>query len=139
MADLRELLLDIADESGGRLTPRAVVDAARPSSHPLHNRFEWDDVVAGERYRRIQAQDLIQSVTVTHTRDDAPDIRVRAFQSVRDQHGFAYRSTDEVVADPLLTRIVLAQMDNEWKVLRERYSTFTEFWDLIRQDLARSA
>jgi hypothetical protein len=64
MSDLRDQLQNIADKYGGRITPAYVVDEARPPSHPLHHRFEWDDRIAGEAHRRRQAQELIQSVVI---------------------------------------------------------------------------
>lgn len=48
----------------GCLTPQAVVDESRPDDAPLHPAFEWNDAVAGERYRHIQASDLIKTVEV---------------------------------------------------------------------------
>ena len=46
------------------LTPQVVVDESRPEDAPLHPAFEWDDSLAGERYRHIQAKDLIKTVEV---------------------------------------------------------------------------
>lgn len=59
MADLRSALTDIY-RARGELTPQLVVDEARPKDAPLHDRFEWDNKVAGEAYRRVQAQQLIR-------------------------------------------------------------------------------
>lgn len=122
-------------EQHGRLTPTIIVDAARPKKHPLHARFEWDDRVAGEAYRRQQAQDLIQSVKVVHSRDDKPDLSVRAFHAIRDGEGFAYKPTDEILSDPLLTKMLLADMHREWLTLRQRYEHFLEFRELVLADL----
>lgn len=41
-----------------------IVDEARPTDSPLHPYFEWDDYLAGERYRRLQATALLRSVVV---------------------------------------------------------------------------
>jgi|GEM_PF-1761930 len=51
------------------ITPRAVVDAARPDDAPIHPVFEWRDEVAAERYRHWQARTLIKSITVIEQRD----------------------------------------------------------------------
>lgn len=56
-------------EHGGRLTPRAVVDAARDPKSALHDQFEWDDTVAAEKWRLDQARDIITSVKITVTVD----------------------------------------------------------------------
>jgi hypothetical protein len=51
-------------KSAGRLTKDAVVQDARKKSSPLHSYFEWDDSIAGQRYRLVQAEELIGEVTV---------------------------------------------------------------------------
>ena len=56
----RDALRDICEERG-RLTPEVVVEEARPTGHPLHHRFEWDDEAAGSAWRWHQAHDLIRS------------------------------------------------------------------------------
>jgi hypothetical protein len=133
--NLRDQLQAIYDQHGS-LTPGLVVDAARDEGSPLHARFEWDDSVAGEAWRRQQAHELIRSVRVVHSRPDKPDLSVRAFHAVRSDDGFAYCPTDVVLADPVLTQVVLADMAREWKQLRERYDQFTEFRALVIADLA---
>lgn len=43
----------------GRLTADMVLKDAKKQSSPLHGEFEWDDAVAGHKYRLEQARDLI--------------------------------------------------------------------------------
>ena len=56
-----------------RLTPQVVVDESRPEDAPLHPAFEWDDSLAGERYRHIQARDLIKTVEVIQPTNAVPE------------------------------------------------------------------
>ena len=57
--------LDSITKKHGRLRASDVVrDAENPES-PLHGLFEWDDAVAGARYRIIQARGIIQDVYYT--------------------------------------------------------------------------
>lgn len=49
---------------GQQLVPADVVEEARPKRAALHRCFEWDDAIAGQNYRVIQARHLIRSVTV---------------------------------------------------------------------------
>lgn len=58
-------------ERDGRLTAAGVLDSARDSASPLHRCFEWDDSVAGERYRLDQARRLIRSVRVEITVEES--------------------------------------------------------------------
>ncbi len=73
------ILAEISDRNGS-LTPKIVVAEARNEKHPLHSRFEWDDSIAGERFRITQASQLIRSVMVKVVTRSAPGpVEVRAF------------------------------------------------------------
>lgn len=50
------------------LTAEVVVDESRPEDAPLHPTFEWDDNVAGEKYRLMQASTIIRAIRI----DDSP-------------------------------------------------------------------
>lgn len=135
--NLRDELDDVR-EKYGRITRRSFVDYARPTDSPSHGRFEWDDAVAGERYRLQQAGQLIASVKITYkdaTEDSGPE-RVRAFHAVSGPHGHSYEPAEEVAADPVLTEIVLRDMRREWEALRRRYAHFSEFVTMIHASLS---
>jgi hypothetical protein len=53
-------LRKIAKAHGGKLCPEDVVEAARPTSAPLHSQFQWDNTKAGHLYRLEQARHLIR-------------------------------------------------------------------------------
>jgi hypothetical protein len=57
--NLRDELKSIF-EVNRELTPKIVVNAARKKDSPLHDRFEWNNAVAGEKYREVQAAELIR-------------------------------------------------------------------------------
>ena len=46
----------------GELTAKTTVEAARDEKSRLHNYFEWDNSIAGEKYREQQARTLIGCV-----------------------------------------------------------------------------
>lgn len=50
--------------AAGKLTPEIVVADAKPIKSPLHGEFEWDDKIAGHKFRLGQARDMIASVRV---------------------------------------------------------------------------
>lgn len=135
MSSLREQLTGIYREHG-TLTPKLVVDVARDPEHPLHSRFEWDDSVAGERYREIQARELIRVVKVTEAAGDNDVRRVRSFLSVQRPDGPSYVPAEEVKADPLMARMVLQAAEREWRQLYAKYRHLGEFLDLVRKDIA---
>jgi hypothetical protein len=133
--------LNAVHKKHGMLTPQLVVDEARKARSSagklLHDRLEWDDSVAGEAFRRHQAQELIRSVKVTYRKADDADgeITVRAFHAVRNENGHVYEPVEKVVDDPFTSRLVLAEMEREWRQLKERYESFAEFTAMVRRDL----
>lgn len=128
-------------ERHGKLTPAIVVDEARDAEHPLHDRFEWDNTIAGEAWRRAQAHELIRSVRVVYKKADerAPEKSVRAFHAVRLEEEYVYETAEAVVEDEFLVRLVLADMEREWTALKRRYDDFEEFWTLVKKDLPKAA
>lgn len=130
---LRDQLQGIYDQYG-ELTPRLVIAEAADPSHPLHDRFEWDDEVAADAYRIDQAHRLIQRVKVTKVEgDNAPS--VRAFQAVRTDDGYKYEPSEKVAEDPFQRKLVLADMEREWRTLKARYDMFVEFTEMVLRDI----
>lgn len=124
----------------GRLTAAIVVDEARPKAHPLHSRFEWNNGVAAEAWRREQASELIRSVKVIYRKPDSEQrLEIRFWHAIASPEGHGYEPTDKVTADPVLRAILLRDMEREWKDMFARYSDFKEFLDLVRADLEATA
>ena len=69
-------------EKHGELTPPLVVAESRPKGAYLHNRFEWNDGVAGDRYREQQARQIIRVIKVDVPPDNGNETTVHAFVNV---------------------------------------------------------
>lgn len=136
MSGLRDELLAVRDQHG-RLTPQVVVDTARDPGHPLHSRFEWDDSVAGEAWRRQQAHELIRKAKVVYREADesTPEKSVRAFVAIRAEEGHVFDPVEEVAEDPFRRKLALADMEREWKALFKRFQEYEEFFALVRRDV----
>lgn len=137
MSDLRTELTRIY-ASRKALTPQLVVDAARPPGSPLHDRFEWDDSVAGEEYRRYQASKLIRSVRYEYTPVDAPERKfVRGFVSVRQEgNREGYAPVEEIASDEFGSRLLLQELEREMAELKRKYGHLAEFIDIVRKAIA---
>lgn len=131
---LRDELLAIRREHGS-LTGQAVVEAARDEAHPLHSRFEWDDSVAGEKFRVVQANELIRSVKVNFVTDGGPS-DLRGFVSVSrpDTPAREYIPVEEVAQDPMISKLVLRDAEREWRELLARYGHLKEFIEMVQND-----
>ena len=53
--------------SPGGLTPHRLVEVSRDENAPMHSEFEWDDSIAGEKYREEQAKKVIQHLVIVKT------------------------------------------------------------------------
>jgi hypothetical protein len=140
VSGLRDELLAVRSQHG-KLTPQLVVDTARDPEHPLHSRFEWDDAVAGEAWRRQQAHELIRKAKVVYREADEsqPEKSVRAFLAIPSQDGHVFDPVEEVVEDPFRRQLTLNTMEREWKALHQRYQEFEEFLSMVRRDLGDAA
>jgi hypothetical protein len=142
MGDLRDHLQSIYDKNGS-LEPDQVVQEARPEDHPLHCRFEWDDSIAGEHWRRHQAHELITSVRVVYrpATDQQQEITIRKYHAVRgeDERNYIYKSSEDVASNPLYSKMVLRDAERDWKTLFARYGHLKEFLELVQRDLPEAS
>jgi hypothetical protein len=115
--------------------------APRPKTTPIHSRLTWDNREAAEQWRQAQAAELIRSVRVIYRQaTETEEARsVRKYHAVRGPSGYAYQPADQVAADPFLHRLVLSDMQREWMALRRRYEHFSEFVQMVRDDLEEAA
>jgi len=116
-------------ERQGNLTPSALVDASRPDDAPLHGMFEWDDVVAGEKYREVQARGIVHSLEVIATSDMKP---TKAFVSLRVAgQERRYESTEVALSAPDTRERVLKEAMAELRAFERKYSRFEELADVL--------
>lgn len=119
-------------EEFGRLDAELLVEVATDKRHPLHSRFEWDDKIAGHKYRLEQAGQLLR---VTFKPAPGRPQELRAFMATRgeDTPRADYVPTEEAFADPFLREMSLRAMKRDWKAFESRYKHHAEFADFIRQ------
>lgn len=125
-----EALEKITEEGGGALKPQAVVDAARKKTHPLHVHFEWNDASAAEAYRLDQARNLIRIVRVED--DSTEEGTTRAFISVGDHEGVAYRTVDKVKRSADLQAALLRQAERDLEAWERRYKELVDICQIVK-------
>lgn len=140
MSDLRQQLQEIYNQNR-KLTPEIVLQQARDEEHPLHARFEWDDSIAAEKWRREQAHELICSVKISYRSIDGEKREIRKYHAFRASDGqHHYQPLDDVVVeDDTLTKILRNEMERDWKTLKSRYDHFVEFYRMVRNDMKDAA
>ena len=139
--NLREQLQAIYTEQG-KLTPALVVDAARSPKHPLHARFDWNDKTAAQKYRLVQAAELIRSVKITFRADAKSEPEtIRVFHNVMPDADEApergvYRPIEEIAQDPFQRELLLRQAKRDWHTLQRRYGHLEEFLRFVHRETA---
>ncbi len=125
-----DVLDTLQQEHGGRLTPRVVVEAARPIDAVLHPAFEWDDTKAADLYRDDQARHVISSIRVVQPRTDpkqAPQ-SFHAYVSLVEQIGGeaqrAYVPMARVFEDGDLLKQAIEAAAAELRAFVDRYAEF---------------
>lgn len=120
----------LQQENGGRLTPRVVVDAARPIEAPLHPVFEWDDPKAAELYREDQARHVLSAIRIVQPHTDprqAPQM-IHAYVSLTEDVGGekqrAYIPVARMFADAELLKQAIEQAAAELRAFEDRYREF---------------
>ena len=68
----------LAIEKKDELTAESLLEKAKENNSSLHDFFEWDDTAAAEKWRMVQARNVINEVRVI-----VNDTEMYAFESVR--------------------------------------------------------
>lgn len=78
-ADAQKVYNEIV-EIGEYATPQEIVEKAKGETTELHKCFEWDNDIAAEKYRIVQARKIVQSLVFKRTekqiQENKPEIRV---------------------------------------------------------------
>ncbi len=115
----------ILDQMGrkGILTPKNVVDEARPEDSPLHPEFEWDDAIAAEKWREKQAQLLIIHI-VKIDEPEPSSTPIKAFHvTVEKSH---YEPIDIILKDEMKRNVLLENAKRELISFKKKYHTLSE-------------
>lgn len=123
------------------VTPKQMVDAARPKRSEIHGYFEWDDSVAGEQWRMQQARKMLGAIVIVYERPDGSEVKTRAFHHV---HVVRVDDADDVVDDtrgfvparvvwssPELSQAVLADARRQLQAWIARFKEYRDLSDAV--------
>ena len=134
-----EELEQIRESNDGILYPQSVVDFARNEETALHDKFEWDDTVAGENYRVWQARKIIRAVAILIPRQNEP---IQAYVSMvadryqgegeeKQEKVGGYRYMVDVLSTPDLRETLLSEALAEFEMWERKYTMITELADIF--------
>lgn len=131
---IEERLALIAKQAKGRLTPESVVADAKFNNSPLHHLFEWSDTEAARKYRLHQARQLIASVKVNVTIEDAVFTTVKYVRNPdlkSGRHGEqGYIETSKIKQGSDFAREVMKDEIARMLALVERTNSLADVLDL---------
>lgn len=122
-------VLDDLTNSPGGLTDQTLLDASRPEDAPLHNEFEWNDGKAAERYRLIQAQNIIRNVYVVYTNTENERKKDRAYVPIPGGQT-AYVTLQSALTNEEWKRNLLASARRDAESFVAKYRRLEELADV---------
>lgn len=130
-ADAEKCYAEIGTED---ISPNSVLEKARDENTELHKCFEWDNTIAGEKYRLIQARRVIQLMVVRTVDDETKkeDKTVcpsRVFQISSEQR--EYKPVSFFVEHEDEHQILLKRAYREAEAFANRYRNLAELEDVI--------
>ena len=111
----------ICQKNNGSLLAKDVVEESRPETAVLHKCFEWEDAVAAERFREVQAGNIIRNITVVHSEEGCEPTEVRAFVSVQK----SYQPIQVVLSDRGKAEELLRSALRELSAFQMKYSSLS--------------
>lgn len=122
----QEALMEI-EKKKGILNPEDIVSEAKKKTSPLHDKFTWNDSVAGNLYRIHQARNLIR-IYVEQIPNSVSDVEHRVFVSLKEDRysGGGYRTLVSVMEDTELRLQLLNEAKEELKLLKNKYEMLEE-------------
>jgi len=124
----------LARVHNGKLTAEIVVNAAKPESSPLHNRFTWDDTDAARSWRLYEARKLI-SVCVEYLPCGKGDLPTRVFVSLTDERkegGSPFRLVTQVMSDKDRRKKLLEDAQWEMGAFVQKFGILHELATVVR-------
>lgn len=125
-ADANECYREIS--SLEQITPKAILDFARDENSELHKCFEWDNDSAAEKYRTIQAGNVIRMLYIVPKNADAPPVRVLSRTS-----DAVYQPTRTFVKNQNEYEDLLKRALSELESFRLKYKTLSELEQVFEQ------
>ena len=134
MKEVAAELIRISNENNGILRAEDVIEAARPTESPLHNKFTWEDSQAAHLWRLEEARRLIR-VTVQYIGGDKDSSLTRVFVSLkpdRQNEGGGYRTTVSVMSSAEMRKQMMKDAYEEMESFQQKYKMLQELEEVFK-------
>ena len=107
------------------ITSENVVELARNENSVIHNEFEWDDAIAGDKWRNQQARVLINNLVIEVEQPEIKEpVQVRVLYTTPDRHD--YKPIEFFVKDVDEHQKLLNQAKRELESFKKKYYSLIE-------------
>ena len=123
----------IARSNNNLLKAGDVIQVARMERSPLHPYFEWDDSIAGQKYRLEQARELIR-INISFIK--GVETQARTFISLstdRRASGGGYREMEYVLDNPTWRETMVKDALIDLENFERRYKALAELTNLLEE------
>ncbi len=114
---------------GDCVTPADVLEKARDESTELHKCFEWDDTIAAEKFRKIQARDVIRFIVIKEEEKPENRPQIKVFH-VTDKSG-GYKPVEFIVKHEDEYKALLERAWAELRAFKTKYSMLEELREIM--------
>ena len=114
---------------GIKCAPENIVDYAKSDKTELHKCFEWDDTIAGHKYRCMQAQGVIRNLVIVNEKSEEKT-PLRLFYNTGDRSG-EYKSVKMIMRNEDEYAELLKKAQEELRAFKRKYSFLTELDEIL--------
>lgn len=111
-----------------QITPKMVLEYAKDENSELHKCFEWNNDSAAEKYRMIQAGNVIRMLYIVPKNVDTPPVRVLSRTS-----DTVYQPTRTFIKNQNEYEDLLKRALSELESFRLKYKTLSELEQVFEQ------
>lgn len=125
-ADANEVAMEI---SSIKATPENIVEYAKQENTELHKCFEWNDSVAGHKYRILQAGSIVRNLVVVkeETEEKTP---IRFFYNTGDGSK-EYKPVKMILRNEDEYQALLKRAMEELHSFKKKYSNLSELEEIL--------
>lgn len=116
-------------EEREELTREKVVEYAKDEKSELHKCFEWDDKIAGEKFRLVQATNVLTSISIVY--EEEPKRATRLFVNIKnDDEKREYKNIVSVLENDEEYQQLLDKAERDFISYKTKYNDLVKLNDL---------
>ena len=116
-------------EEREELTREKVVEYAKDEKSELHKCFEWDDKIAGEKFRLVQATNVLTSISIVY--EEEPKRTTRLFVNIKnDDEKREYKNIVSVLENDREYQQLLDKAERDFISYKTKYNDLVKLNDL---------